>query len=380
MAYDNNPNYANYDISQDRYISRATRNPPSHFDWETWRKIGQPGQYPFPPGHTTTWTPVRTGAGEPNYGPSKSHYNMFDATGEALGRFAAGATGFAQALQKRRQGKTANMSGTPSSSAGNGASMAGSGRSQNLSITGDSGSRTMRRGRGSGTTFADMSSNLGIQMVQGSDVYGDNYGQVMGGVVGDVNAPFQSGNVGGTFSTGPNRNVSSTQTPPQQPAGGFGFPPPSTTPPPPPPTNNWPAPTPTAPPSPPKTSGAPVAGPAPTPGLPRTPFTPVPGVTPSFPAPGLTPFSQSPSGPAPVGPQTPIEGPAMKPFKSQDTYMGIPTGSAGTLTPRAAKKYKGDQSGALPQFARMAQSSFITGSPTATVPSAGITKAKRGKK
>lgn len=53
--------------------------------------------------------------------------------------------------------------------------------------------------------------------------------------------------------------------------------------------------------------------------------------------------------------------------------MGIPVGRAGTMTARAGARYRGDQSQALQQYARMAQSSFITGSPTATTPSRGVT-------
>lgn len=282
---DGNPNFANYDISQDRYISRATRNPPSHFDWETWRKIGQPGQYAFPPGHTAQWSVPRTGAGPADYLNAGTHYNMFENLASAGAGVSREVYQLRQALRNSKGSASGKMKSNSSATSGNGANMSGLGRSQSVSITGDSGSRNMRRGRGDGMTFADMSSNLGITMNQGSDVYGDNYGQVMGGVSGTVNAPFQSGNIGGTFSTGPNRNV--ITPPPPPPASGAGFPPPP----------------------PPPSAGVAARKPRATqPTAPRTPFTPSPGVTPGFPAPGLKPMQQNP-----IGPQTPVAGPQLNP-------------------------------------------------------------------
>jgi hypothetical protein len=67
------------------------------------------------------------------------------------------------------------------------------------------------------------------------------------------------------------------------------------------------------------------------------------------------------------GPQAPAPGK----FKPQNDYMGIPTGASPSMTARAGAKVKGDQTGALPQFARMAQASFAGGQPSAVQKSAG---------
>lgn len=442
MAYRDNPNFANYDISQDRYISRATRNAPSHLDWDMWRKVGAPGQYSFPPGGATPFRGVTSGAGRPNYGiTGETHYDMFKGLGEVAESLAGGAFNAGRAIQQglknrreRREGKDGGDGTIDSEESGTGASMRGAGRSQNLSITGGSSSRNMRRsGRGGGPTFADMSNQLGITMNQGSDVYGDNYGQVMGGISGTVNAPFQSGNIGGTFSTGPTTTGGPTPPTPPTPGGpggpgGTGTPPPPP-PPPPPTTTGGTTPTTTTPGTPPPGPGTPPppGGTKPGTGGPITPTTPDVGIAPPAPTPsfvatdgpemgGGTPRTPKPFGtsqdddgdnwnigfptalqqemqgrPQPIGPQQAIEGPraigpsqprALGPgspqvgrgrFRGQDSYMGIPTGNAGTLTARAGAKYRGDQSQALPQYSRLAQSSFATGSPTATTPSRGVT-------
>jgi hypothetical protein len=73
-----------------------------------------------------------------------------------------------------------------------------------------------------------------------------------------------------------------------------------------------------------------------------------------------------PKAPAPAAPAAP----AGK-FKSEDHYMGIPV-KGGSMGPGGkAKNFKGDQTGALPQFARMAQASFVGGQPSAVQKSAG---------
>jgi hypothetical protein len=150
--------FSNYDIqSQDRYISRATRNPPTHFDWETWRKVGQPGAYQAPPGSSAgSFRGVTSGAGAPDYRLTKeSHYNEFanagkigEAVGEGIGSLFQGVKDLKDAKMNSNQSSSSSGGG---SSSGTGTGMASGNRSQSASITGPSNSRAMRRGNNNGS-------------------------------------------------------------------------------------------------------------------------------------------------------------------------------------------------------------------------------------
>ena len=84
----------NKDIN--RYLSQQGRAPQSHFDWETWRKVGQPGTYQAPPGGGPMFRGVRGGVGGPNYNADTNHYNMFAKTGDAIAKTLAGPTAWMQ--------------------------------------------------------------------------------------------------------------------------------------------------------------------------------------------------------------------------------------------------------------------------------------------
>lgn len=189
----------NKDIN--RYLAQQGRAPQSHFDWETWRKIGQPGVYQAPPGSPSTFQGVRSAAGRPNYGGQESHYNMFDGLGNTV---AAATAGVSSLFGKMGSG---SKSGTKS---GKGSSMAddqgqvnmtsgggGTNRSQNASIVAPATSRGMRRGRGNDFQGALAAHN--ITMVQGNDNYGYVGGNMGGANVGggSYDNSFQSRNMGG---------------------------------------------------------------------------------------------------------------------------------------------------------------------------------------
>lgn len=236
-----NPDYGqNFNPNKDinRYLSQQGRAPQSHFDWETWRKIGQPGAYQAPPGGSTVFRGVRGGAGGPNYNANTNNYNMFASAGDTIATALAGPTSWLQGkFAKMGAGKDTGDSASSGSGSDmadganvvSGGSAGSTNRSQNASITSPSTSRGMRRSRG-----GDFNSTLAqhnITMVQGNDNYGTVHGNMGGANVGggSYDNSFQSKNTGGTqtaFS-----NVSGGTTP-----STGGFPPPTPTPPPPPPT------------------------------------------------------------------------------------------------------------------------------------------------
>lgn len=454
------PDSQNFNTNKDinRYLSQQGRAPQSHMDWETWRKVGQPGTYQAPPGSPSTFEGVRGGGGGPNYNVDTNHYNMFSDLNETIEK-TVGSVGewAAKKYKDSRDGKMdKDKSGSTASSRNGsdmadddgsmGPSMAGGGRSQNASITSPATSRGMRRGRRG--DFSGALASHGITMVQGNDNYGTVYGNMGGANVGngDYDASFQSKNSGGrqtafsgnnsTFGGGsPTPPVNPTPplpppTPPTPPVGpGTPPQPPYRTPPPPPiktpplpPIKMQPPGTPT--PNGPPQIGAPPVGPQTPVAGPQQPGRPAIGAGPQ-PAGALGPGNgqgnknneieskitglatggatqgerdaagtalnnrgiQSNVNPAnqrgagdtapPMlggyenmeesGPQAPAPGK----FKPQNDYMGIPTGASPSMNARAGAKVKGDQTGALPQFARMSQASFAGGQPSAVQKSAG---------
>lgn len=443
-----NEDFSSYDIrGQNQFFSRAYRNPPSHLDWDMWRKIGQPGTYQAPPGSPSSFRGITSGAGGPNYGlGTETHYNMFSGAAGALGASAEQVgKSIGKRLQKRKDSRDSGKIDGDSAGDGDGSegstkmadgapAMGGrADRSQSASITMPASSRAMKRSRRG--DFSSVTQQYGLTMNQGSDVYGNNYGQVMGGISGSVNAPFQSGNTGGIQNTGYMSGGGFTPPP-----GPPSFPPPTdgTTPPPPPTTT-----------TPPPTGGTPpekeevVTDPNRTSPIspPPIPFTPPPikdFVQPPAIGPGQQPTGELGGGPSQYGNTTGVEGaqqttqgptsvssqpgrddriygiasdtrgnpnerqnaidklrsggfqgpfigeparPGMSQpqgrFRAQDSYMGIPVGGAGTLTTAKAQPYRGNMSQALPQYGRMAQASFAMGSPTAVSPSAGVNKAPK---
>ena len=279
-----------------RYLSLQGRAPQSHFDWDTWRKIGQPGTYQAPPGSPSTFQGITSGAGRPNYGPIESNYNMYDGSvGQAIGNLAARGI---QKLVGRRGGDGGKMDGDGSgstASAGSsstmpddmdGAPMRGSNRSQNASITAPATSRGMRRSRGG--DFSGALASTGVSMVQGNDNYGTVYGNMGGANVGSGNYDnsFQSKNSGGT-QTAFSNNGGGGGTPPPP------FPPPTTgtTPPPPPPP-------------------PPGGGGTPTPTGGGTPTPPGGGTPPVYTSPPRVPYTIPTGTTTPGGPPALPQGPA----------------------------------------------------------------------
>lgn len=308
-----------------RYLSQQGRTPPSHFDWQTWRKIGQPGAYQAPPGVGSKWQGIRSGAGGPSYAAGATHWNMFQDTGQAVGQLVGAGIDWASGKMLKKFSRSGesdkgNGSGGASASMAGSKDMAGD-RSQQASITQPANSRGLLRGSRKGANFSNVTQSYGITMNQGSDVYGDNYGQVMGGVSGTVNAPFQSGNVAPTVSTGPNWNVPAPQNTPA-------------------PQSSWPRPTP--PPPPPPTGGTPPpppAGPAPTQSRAKT----VPSQSAPLSSAGTTPddgnwniglpLAAYPQQ-QPVGPQQPVQGPrAIGPASQPLAIEGPKTPAAGAPLP-----------------------------------------------
>lgn len=239
----------NRDIN--RYLSEQGRAPRSHLDWDTFRKVGQPGTYQAPPGSTSEFQGVRGGGGGPNYDTGVNHYNMFTGLNDTIEKTVGGiATWAAGKYRDSRDGKIDNDSSGGSASSGNGTDMVddgsmsggapgGSNRSQNASITTPSGSRGSRRSRRG--DFGQMTQQLGIQMVQGNDNYGTVQGNMGGANVGsgDYDNSFQSKNSGGRQQSNVGNNNSGTQFFGDNNNGG-GSPtspwgPPTATPPPPPP-------------------------------------------------------------------------------------------------------------------------------------------------
>ena len=194
----------NKDIN--RYLAQQGRAPQSHLDWDTWRKVGQPGTYQAPPGSASRFQPTRAGVGAPNYDSPKSHWNMYDGSvGQAIGNLAVKGI---QKLAGRRgkdndSDKIDSGSSGGSASSGNGTDMAddgsmgGADRSQRASITPPATSRGMRRSRRG--DFGQVTQQYGIQMVQGNDNYGTVYGNMGGANVGggSYDNSFQSKNTGG---------------------------------------------------------------------------------------------------------------------------------------------------------------------------------------
>ena len=436
-----------------RYLSQQGRAPQSHLDWETWRKVGQPGTYQAPPGSNQRFQGVSSGAGGPNYNSGTNHYNMFEPTGDAIAKALAGPTSWMQQkfakMGKDKSGSTAssrNGSDMADDDGSMGPPVAGGGRSQTASITSPASSRGMRRGRRGDFSGALAAHN--ITMVQGNDNYGTVNGNMGGANVGngDYDNSFQSKNSGGrqtAFSGNNSTFGGGSPTPPVNPTTPTPPPPPPTppnTPYPPPPTPNGPGKPPVGPTPPPK----PPVGPTPPPKPPVGPQTPVPGpVGPQTPVQGPQQPGRPAIGPGPQpsgalgpgngqgnknneieskitglatggatqgerdaagtalnnrgiqsnvnpanqrgagdtappmlggyenmeksGPQAPAPGK----FKPQNDYMGIPTGASPSMNARAGAKVKGDQTGALPQFARMSQASFAGGQPSAVQKSAG---------
>lgn len=217
-SQDFNPNK---DIN--RYLSQQGRAPQSHFDWETWRKVGQPGTYQAPPGGGPQFRGVSGGGGGPNYNADTNHYNMFADLNKTIESTVRGvSTWAAKKYKNSRDGKIDNSSSGSSASSGNGTDMAddssmgggvpsGSNRSQNASITSPATSRGMRRGRGG--DFQGALAAHGIQMVQGNDNYGTVYGNMGGANVGggSYDNSFQSKNSGGTQTAFSGNNNSGTQ-------------------------------------------------------------------------------------------------------------------------------------------------------------------------
>lgn len=316
---------ANKDIN--RYLSQQGRAPQSHFDWETWRKIGQPGTYQAPPGSGSQFRGVSSGAGGPNYGAGGSNYNMFENTGNAIASSLAGPTSWMQnKFAKMGEGKNSSNSGSKASS-GNDTDMADndstgnvtsggspgtSNRSQSASITSPATSRGMRRSRGS--DFSGTLAQHNITMVQGNDNYGTIGGNMGGANVGSGNydSSFQSKNTGG--------NQTSISNPPSGPSpsptsGTPASPVPPTTGSPTPPTGNVP----TGP-----TTGRIPPMPPPT----RMTTTPNGPAIPAGPQRPTLPIGQGPSNygntPNVVGPQAPVQGPMQGPPR--------PTSSTGPST------------------------------------------------
>lgn len=310
----------NKDIN--RYLSQQGRAPQSHFDWETWRKVGQPGTYQAPPVGGSQFRGVSGGGGTPNYNADTNNYNMFENTGNAIAGALAGPTSWMQnKFAKMGEGKNSSNSGSKASS-GNDTDMADNGstgnvtsggspgmanRSQSASITSPATSRGMRRSRG-----GDFNSTLAqhnVTMVQGNDNYGTIQG-VMGGAnvgSGTYDASFQSKNTAGSSQT-----AFSGNTPPSSPGS-------------PPPTSGTPTPPTGGAPTPPNNGRVPQT---------RTPVGPGPGGTPSIaspPNPGpqrpTLPVGQGPSTysntPNAIGSQTPVQGPVQGPARPAS-----PTGPA----------------------------------------------------
>jgi hypothetical protein len=434
---------SNKDIN--RYLSQQGRAPQSHMDWETWRKVGQPGTYQAPPGSPSRFRGVYGGGGGPNYDSGVNHYNMFSGLNENIEK-TVGSVGMWAAnklkgsrddkMDKDKSGSTAssrNGSDMADDDGSMGPSMAGGGRSQNASITSPANSRGMRRGRRGDFSGALAAHN--ITMVQGNDNYGTVNGNMGGANVGngDYDNSFQSKNSGGrqtAFSGNNNTFGGGSPTPPVGPTTPTPPPPPPTppvspTPPPTPPVGPTPPPTPPVGPTPPiyRTPPPPPFPPGPKPIKMQPPGTPpqigAPPVGPQTPVsgpqrpgtpaigPGPQPAGQLEEGKGPKAPQpgllahandknggpesdtarqklteqgvngpwrsetTGPQAPAPGKFKPQNDYMGIPTGASPSMTARAGAKVKGDQTGALPQFARMSQASFAGGQPSAVQKSAG---------
>lgn len=224
----------NKDIN--RYLAQQGRAPQSHFDWETWRKVGQPGAYQAPPGGSTAFRGVRSGTGGPDYNANTNNYNMFASAGDTIATALAGPTSWLQnKFAKMGEGKNTgdNASSGSGSDMADGANVVSGGsagstnRSQNASITSPATSRGMRRSRGNDFSGALAAHN--ITMVQGSDNYGTIQGNMGGANVGggSYDNSFQSKNTGGTqtaFSNvgpqGPTNAPTNTGTPnPTPPAG-----------------------------------------------------------------------------------------------------------------------------------------------------------------
>jgi hypothetical protein len=295
-----------------RYLQQQGRAPQSHLDWETWRKVGQPGTYQAPPGSGQQFKGVSSGAGGPNYGGAGSNYNMFKDTGDAIASALAGPTAYVQKkfakMGKDKSGSTASSrNGSDMADDGSmGPPIAGGGRSQNASITAPASSRGMRRSRGGDFSGALAAHN--ITMVQGNDNYGTVNGNMGGANVGggSYDNSFQSKNTGGNQTAFSFNNNGSGNNPP--------------------PINPTPPPTPPNPPRTPKTPNNPN-----TPGNPPVPPTPpqIGGPTrpkrPQIPV-GNTPGTPPQIGAPPVGPQTPVQGPVgpQKPVQgstSKDTGL-----------------------------------------------------------
>ena len=198
----------NKDIN--RYLAEQGRAPRSHLDWDTFRKVGQPGTYQAPPGSASRFQPTQAGVGAPDYNSGKSNYNMFDGSvGQAIGNLAV--KGIAKLARRRDNDKIDNDGSGSSASSGNGTDMADgtdgdmtgggmpgrSNRSQNASITTPSSSRGSRRSRRG--DFGQISQQYGINMVQCNHKYGTVYGNMGGANVGggDYDNSFQSKNSGG---------------------------------------------------------------------------------------------------------------------------------------------------------------------------------------
>jgi hypothetical protein len=307
------PDSQNFNTNKDinRYLQQQGRAPQSHLDWETWRKIGQPGTYQAPPGSGQRFQGVSSGAGGPSYSGAGSNYNMFKNTGDAIASALAGPTSFVQnkfaKMGKGNSGSTASSRNDSDMADDNGSMnppIAGGGRSQNASITSPSSSRGSRRSRGG--DFSSTLSSQGIQMVQGNDNYGTIYGNMGGANVGggSYDNSFQSKNTGGNQTAFSLNNNGSNNNPP--PVG--------------PPTTNTNTP---SPPRMPRTPSGPVASPTtpngtPQVGTPTRPQIPVGGPTrPQIPVGGnaTPPAGQGPSNygntPA-VGPQAPVQGPTSR--------------------------------------------------------------------
>ena len=220
-SQDFNPNK---DIN--RYLAQQGRAPQSHFDWETWRKIGQPGAYQAPPGYGTEFRGVTSGAGGPNYNSGQNHYNMFSGLGDVLGKTVDGVGSVFDKMKERSKSKKDSGSGSMASGNATSSSAGGNtGRSQGASITAPATSRGMRRSRG-----GDFNSTLAqhnITMVQGNDNYGTIHGNMGGANVGGgyYDNSFQSKNTGGiqTAFSGNNNagpvNINSGNNPLNTPPG-----------------------------------------------------------------------------------------------------------------------------------------------------------------
>lgn len=350
MADGFNPNK---DIN--RYLSQQGRAPQSHLDWETWRKVGQPGTYQAPPGGGPEFQGVRGGGGGPNYDSGVNHYNMFSDMNKTIESTVRGVSMWAaNKIKGSRDGKIDNDGSGSSASSGNGSDMADgtdnptggmssggsrSNRSQNASITGGASSRGMRRSRGG--DFSGALAAHGIQMVQGNDNYGTVYGNMGGANVGSgsYDNSFQSKNTGGT-QTAFSGNAFGGATPP-----GGGFPPPTPTPPPPPPGGGGTS-------TPPGGGGTP-----PPPGTP--PGTPPGGgssINPGIKNPPLTPLNAQPpalgAGPQPMGsingrPNPPALGPGntQRPptYGNTEGVAGAQEVTQGPVRPTQQTLDKGDK-------------------------------------